>query len=397
MESKAKNFFANAPYLLFFLLYWCAISFFEPYMSLFLSERGLDGAEIGIISCALYIVTLVAAFFMGYLADRSGRPKLVLIITLAGIMAATWGIRQAHGVFPLTVACIFYGFFNAPATDLADKLALRNIPNAMRHYSIFRMGGSVGYCVGTLLAGAVIAGFGFLVSLDILIVAMAGCILSCLGMSRARNDRGVVHGKVPLGEIFKNPKAYYIYGCMALWGVVSGGGLSYASFYVDQMGFDTNFAAWLIAAAMVGQMLMFLLVPAILRKLGEEASVSLALVLLFFRIGALALCRHLPLWAVLGLHFLGGPSEPLMLCAIVSMVNSTFSARVSSTSQALKSVASKGIGSSLGTLVLGIMFDKIAPFWVMVSVACACLVFAAIAWVWFKALNNRIAIPASRG
>ena len=392
MENKAKALLKNAPYLLFFTLYWGAASFFEPYLSLFLDFRGLNGAQIGGIHCALYVITLIASFFMGYLSDKTGRPKLVLILTILGAMAATWFTKVSQGLLELAIACVLYGFFTAPATDLADKIAIENTPNAMRFYGIFRMGGSVGYCIGTVLAGAVIASYGFLTSMDIYILTMFGCLLTCLCMKSSHRVKEVRKNKVPLSQIFKNPKAYYIYGCMAFWGVVGSGGLSYASIYVSKMGYDTNYTATLIAAAMLGQMLMFLLVPYFLKKLGKEASISTALVLLFFRIFALTLCRELPLPVVLILHLIGGSSEALMLCAIVALVNDTFSERVSSTAQTLKSVASKGIGSSLGTLAIGVMFDHMDAFWVMMLVSLSCLAFASIAWIWHKTLQKRLSL-----
>jgi MFS family permease len=53
-----------------------------PFMSLFMSSCGFTHEEIGRLQAIRPIVTMISAPFWGGLADRTGRKKLILIVSL---------------------------------------------------------------------------------------------------------------------------------------------------------------------------------------------------------------------------------------------------------------------------------------------------------------------------
>ena len=69
-------------------------------------------------------------------------------------------------------------------------------------------------------------------------------------------------------------------------------------------------------------------------------------------------------------HFIGGSAQALILTPITLMIGRTFSREVSSTAQTMKTVASKGIGSSTGAFLYGWLYSQLPARSVMVLFTC---------------------------
>ena len=178
--------------------------------------------------------------------------------------------------------------------------------------------------------------------------------------------------RVPVKQLFTNWQSAYIYGTMVLWGFSEAGALSYLAVYMSDRGFSTEYTSVLITIAMVGQTVAFSLMPAIQPVLHPKTMVMLGFLVFSGRILSLALVgmQQFPFLLVAVFHFVGGSAQALILTPITLMIGRSFSREVSSTAQTLKTVASKGIGSSTGAFLYGWLYSQLPARGVMLLFTC---------------------------
>ena len=112
--------------------------------------------------------------------------------------------------------------------------------------------------------------------------------------------------------------------------------------------------------------------PAIQPVLHPKTMVMLGFLVFSGRILSLALIgtQQFPFFLVAVFHFIGGSAQALILTPITLMIGRTFSREVSSTAQTMKTVASKGIGSSTGAFLYGWLYSQLPARSVMVLFTC---------------------------
>src|SRR5438046_615985 len=85
---------------LYYLFVYGAIGVSLPFFPQYLKSLGLTGTEVGLLLAAGPALALVAPPFWGQLADRSGRPGLVLAFVTAaagGAFALFLGVKSFTG------------------------------------------------------------------------------------------------------------------------------------------------------------------------------------------------------------------------------------------------------------------------------------------------------------
>lgn len=181
---------------------------------------------------------------------------------------------------------------------------------------------------------------------------------------------------------------------MALWGFSEGGALSYQAVYLSDMGFSTEYTSALITTAMLGQTLTFTLMPLLQARIRPENMVLLGFLLFGGRVLSLTFIAQaaFPGWLVMALHFLGGSAQALILTPITLMIGRCFSAEVSSTAQTMKTVASRGVGSSAGAFLYGWLYSVLPAQGVMLLFTCLIFGFGVLtraAGAWAQAPATR--------
>ena len=156
------------------------LSLLEPLLPLHL-ERQLQGTptSIGLIFAAAVVAYGACAPLAGWLADRVGRPPVMLGAMLASVFTVPliavpqtwWGEGVALALLGTTCA-----FLLTPALpELADQLDRAGSQAYGVAYAIFNTAYAIGMMAGPLAGGAAAEAWGFLAALEILaVLALAG-------------------------------------------------------------------------------------------------------------------------------------------------------------------------------------------------------------------------------
>ena len=130
-------------------------------LPLLIADRGLTFFLAGLMVTSYNLTSSATQPIFGWLSDRYG--KQVHISTSLLISAVFIGLIGIVGSYPLLLVCaslaaIGHACFHPNALSIVSRIATTE--NRSRVTSFFVVGGNIGYAIGPLLAGGVVALFG---------------------------------------------------------------------------------------------------------------------------------------------------------------------------------------------------------------------------------------------
>ena len=126
-----------------------SLGIFFPYYSLYLKqELNLTGQQVGIAMGIFYLVGLISQPAWGYLADRTGARKIILIILSLGMVfgfVAFWYVEK-YAILLIVSACFAAFYTSLIPQGMALGLSLLYRSNNW-HFEFVRAFGSLGFLV----------------------------------------------------------------------------------------------------------------------------------------------------------------------------------------------------------------------------------------------------------
>lgn len=140
--------------VLFYLLAFAAGGIVQPFLNVYLAEVGLSGAQIGLLHGVTAGATILVTPFIGLLADRSQRHRLLLrmMVTLKGLLPALIPLSNVWAWLLFTAGGRVLA---AQAHDaILNQLTLGWLrERGRRNLGSVRFWGSLSFAVTSLLAG----------------------------------------------------------------------------------------------------------------------------------------------------------------------------------------------------------------------------------------------------
>lgn len=348
----------NRIFFIVYLCFWMAENNLSPYLGLYYENRGLSGLQIGVISGAFSAALILAALVVGMIGDKLQDSRKVLLALCVGMILGVGCLACGAGYLQILAAVILYGCAYSPFNGIVDKMLMGRLKGQAERFGIYRMGGTIGAGIGVLVAGISLK-YHSLPSLFfhywIIMLVCAFCV------TRLPNSGTIQKENVKWKDycmVIRHKSFLPIYVPMAIWGFTESGVMQFQALHVARCGYNSNYTSIFIAAAMVGESLMFAAVPWILKKFGKRKTIALAYVLQFGRAGALALLGVLPLSVVIILQMTGGGAYASLYSTITQSIGETYPEKIACTAHNLKLVVTKGIGTSVGSMFLGILYDR---------------------------------------
>jgi len=252
MTKKSTD--ISAPYLKsLYFLFFIGMGSSAPFASIFLkrvlvNEHGAPAIELmGIIYTILPFIGIVASMASGLVADRFhlGRKIIAVNCIIAAISAImigqsaepwtiAWTLQQRF-VF-LMILLLIFGFGVGPIHGLLDAETLHflNSQNAREKYGTYRLWGTYGWFVSTIIMGALLTQFknlGF-----IYYGAAFGCLLlgigALFGMSAAHVPK---MEKIPLGHLKANKQFQIFLVFIFIYGLIYNTTTNYLGYFFDDI------------------------------------------------------------------------------------------------------------------------------------------------------------------
>jgi len=134
-------------------LFWAtlfgSLGIFFPYYSLYLEDDlGLSGQQIGLAMAVFHLVGLVGQPSWGYLADRTGARKVLLVVITIGMALGFVALWRVGGYTALLIASMFFAAFYTSLIPQGMALSLGVLYRSHNsHFEWVRSFGSVGFLI----------------------------------------------------------------------------------------------------------------------------------------------------------------------------------------------------------------------------------------------------------
>ena len=154
-----------------------------PYLSVWLVERGIAPATIGIILAAPLFVRLVATPAVAILADARDAHARVIVALVAVSLGAT--VLLGGAVHPVAIGLLVTLMIAAlqSAMPLIEVVAMREVRAGRADYGRQRMWGSVTFIVMTMIGGVAVTEAGGSVVQPMLVAATLLTLFAAVGLA----------------------------------------------------------------------------------------------------------------------------------------------------------------------------------------------------------------------
>jgi MFS transporter, PPP family, 3-phenylpropionic acid transporter len=142
--------------VLYYLVLYAAVGVTLPFFPQYLKSLGLTSTEVGLLLAVGPALSMLAPPLWGQLADRTGRPGVVLFwVTLcsAACFSLFIWVRRFDAVF---VVLLVYASFSTAIQTLIDAMTLRHVARHGGTFARLRLFGSVGFAVASLSFGRLV-------------------------------------------------------------------------------------------------------------------------------------------------------------------------------------------------------------------------------------------------
>lgn len=345
-------------FFIIYLCFWMAENNLSPYLGLYYEKRGLSGTQIGVISSVFSAAVVLSALAVGIIGDKFRDSRKILLSLCGGMILGAGGLAAGTGYWGIMAAVILYGCAYSPFNGIVDKLLMDQMKGQEAGFGTYRMGGTIGAGIGVVIAGISLRYLPFFSIFINYWIIMALCAFFAAKLPVSRPVSEGTAGWRDYYMVIRHKRFLSIYVPMAIWGFTESGVMQFQALHVARCGYSSTYTSVFIAAAMVGESLMFAAVPRVMRRLGKKNTITLAYLLQFGRAGALALLGVLPLPVVICLQMTGGGAYAGLYSTITQAVGETFPEKTAYTAHNLKLVVTRGIGASIGFLFLGVLYDR---------------------------------------
>lgn len=340
-----------------YFFYYAALACLAPFMTLYYAEQGMTGAQIGVLSGLVPLISWFSAPLWGGIADALQRHRAVLLLNIAGFAGSAIVLLLADTFPELILAVVTYAFFVGPIVPLVDNAVMGILGEQKSNYGRVRLWGSVGWGLSSLFIGTLMDQSG----LQIGFYAFMGIMLINLVVS-SKLPMEIAGGTRPsylsgLGVLVRNGRFLLLLLASLVFGVTLGVLMSYQFLYMEEMGASRSLMSWTLTANTISEIPFWFISAGLLRRFGSSKMIALALGVTAVR--NLAMGAISDPWWVVPISLLHGPSFAVLWAAGVADADAAAPPGLGATAQGLFSGMMFGLGSALGGFLGGPAYEAI--------------------------------------
>ena len=359
-----------------------------PFLPVWLSWRGLDETQIGIIYAVPVFVRAIFTPAMAFLADRSGRPVTMLKgLAWASLLAALM-LPLTSGFWAILAIILLFTLFWMSVIPLTDAVALAGARAGRADYGRMRVWGSLGYIAMTSAGGAALQLWGPQAALWLFIVAAAIVMLSAYGLpSGGGYDRAVADApgmplrRLAIADLMQLVRAPMLWLFLAAASTIQS---AHAVYYIfgtlhwTSAGISPAVIGLLWGVGVIAEVVLFTYAVKVGRSLGPAQLICLA--------GAAAVLRWLftaydpSLPALFVLQSLHGLTFGAAHLGAMQFIDRALPPRLAASAQGLYASITAGVVMGLASLASGPLYQAYEgrAYLGMAALACVGLTASAV-------------------
>ncbi|WP_440216687.1 MFS transporter [Chromobacterium piscinae] len=370
------------PFASFYFTYFTFQGMFSPFWGLYLQSLSFSAWQISVLMALSTLARIVAPGFWGWLADRSGRRRNI-IVTTSVLSAASFCLVGLHdGFWWIFVSLTVSHFFWAAALPLVEASTAYLTRDNPGRYSRVRVWGSIGFVCLAMSGGYLLDWLGIAATPWIVSALLAGVALAAFKVPEVV-PQGKPKPAGPIWDTLKKPAVMALFACCFLQAFAHGPYYTFYSLGLKAFGYDKAAVGVLWALGVVFEVGVFMLMPRIMRRFGLEALMLASLLAAVLRFGLIAVCLASPAVAAFAqaLHAL---TYALHHASAIGLINRMFAEQHHGRAQGLYIVASFGVGGSGGGLIGGLVWPHGGVMLTFAMSAVAALIGVLVCLRWLR-------------
>ncbi len=258
---------------LFQFLTYAGVGAFFIFLNVYYrSELGLTSTQIGLLSTAGSLISVVSSILWGMFSDRSGKTRLLFGMALSGVIVSVLLLSAVKVFWLVLLVGGVYSLFYAAMAPMVDSTTLRVTGQHREQYALYRVWGTIGFIITSMTMGYVYERFGLRLMFPAYALIMAVFLLTSQRISnqplQISSSIGSL-GKSLLGFV-QQPAWLFFAGSVLLTWIANSGMLSFLGIVIKEMSGSDSLVGWASATPAISEIPLFLYGPVLLRKLGSR-------------------------------------------------------------------------------------------------------------------------------
>jgi len=351
----------------FYFSYFALLGAIIPFWTLYLSDLGFNPLEIGTLAAIMMGTKIVSPYLLGWLADKSRRPMRVIRWSAFLSFVLFLGMFLSSGFYYVAVIIASFTFFWNAIIGQFESVTLSHLGKHYSKYGKVRAWGSIGFIVAVLILGWLFNTIA-INTLPIFMAVMLFSIWVCSLLVKdkpsedaLRNDLGDTaerggESTNGLFDILKRPAVIAFFSACFLLQLSHGPYYTFYSLYLTDFGYSKLVIGLLWGAGVVAELLLFLVMSRILRRLSVRV---ILLISMFFCLIRWPLIGLFPdyLAVLLMTQMMHAFTFASFHAVAVQWVRQAFGSDHQGQGQALYSAVGFGAGGAAGALISGIIWS----------------------------------------
>jgi MFS transporter, PPP family, 3-phenylpropionic acid transporter len=362
-------------------VYFAYVGLFAPYLSLWLNGRGFTPSEIGILISPMQWARVVGPPAWGWMADHvKGRHGVARLIQTSAALALISALVLLVDLnfWPLFIVLCVMSFFLSGQVPITESLAMQTSQGDLRAYGRMRVWGSIGFIVAVMLAGPWFDRVG-IEWLPASLIAMLALILVVTFLLPHREVHDLSPEPTIIRNVFKDKKIQRFLIASFLMLLAHAPLYTLFSLWLFEQGFSRTEIGLLWALGVVAEIAMFQFQHRLFDRLSVGACWVLSYAVTAVRFLMIAFSGG-SLWVILLAQLLHAVTFGVHHSASMSLIRQWFPAQAQARGQAFYTMASYGLGGSLGGIAAGWLWEAVSPEFSFIAAACAATLGVAVAW-----------------
>jgi len=269
--------FRSAFYVsLYYALLFTAVGIHLPFWPIWLADRGLNAAEIGIALATPYFGRALFSPMAGWVVDHLGERKRPLV-TIAIIATLLWtSFAVAHSFTSILIIGFFAAGFWSSLMPLGDIIALATAAHWAFDYGRIRLWGSISFIVASMGAGILLTW----IEPSMLVWLIAGALgvtaLSATLLPDIRPE-GHLKGQGTFGTLLKMPAFRWFLLTTAMNQAGHTVLYGFATLHWQQAGLSSQAIGLLWGEGVVAEIILFAFAGPIIQRVRPETLLQIAM------------------------------------------------------------------------------------------------------------------------
>ena len=373
---------ATALRVVYFLVFCCTGAWL-PKLYDYCIHKGLTGTQSALILSITPIMMFVVQPLYGFLADRIGYKKTLLMSTLLASISYLGYLYNGGFTWLILVTVVMSLFYNT-IQPVLDSMALQIAKhNSKFSYGTLRFFGAAGFAFTTIITGQVIDAVDITAIFMVSSITMFIAFIFCFFLENESVKENTVNAYSGVSSVIKNPSLLFLLFCVFLVSLGATTIWNFYSTYLKDNGASDSLVGYGLSFQGLCELPIFYFSARIILRLGLKTTLVITVLATAIRTTLYHFINN-PI-ATLPVELLHGFSWSLFWVVCVEYVNKLVDEHWLATGQSLLYAAYFGVGAIAGNYWTGYFISRgMSIQEIFLLNAVIVLITAIMAWIFIK-------------